>query len=224
MTKSQSKELALSTPAANPISAWLAGGTFDQLTQLATKFAQSQLVPQHFRGKPHDCFIAMQLAHRMQVDPFLVLQNLNVLHGKPSWSATFTIALMNERGPFAEKVRFKSEGTGRSLKVTAMAKLKETGEVAEAFASMDMAEKEGWTKNTKYQTMPEQMLTYRAGTFLARKYCPEILMGMQTVDEIEDVAAARAREVNGAVDAEAVEVPSTAEKVQNINEQIQNSI
>jgi hypothetical protein len=54
---------------------------------------------------------------------------------------------------------------------------------------MAMAKAEGWLdKNgSKWKTMPEQMLMYRAATFFCRVYCPEVLAGVQTVDEIIDV-------------------------------------
>jgi hypothetical protein len=52
-----------------------------------------------------------------------------------------------------------------------------------------MAKDEGWlTKNgSKWRTMPELMLKYRAAAFFARTECPEALYGFQTSDEVEDV-------------------------------------
>lgn len=54
--------------------------------------------------------------------------------------------------------------------------------------SMEMAIKEGWyQKNgSKWQTMPEQMLRYRAASFFGRVYAPELLMGLRSVDEEQD--------------------------------------
>jgi hypothetical protein len=53
---------------------------------------------------------------------------------------------------------------------------------------MDMANKEGWTKKSgsKWLTMPDQMLIYRAAAFWQRAYAPEISMGFLTKEEIED--------------------------------------
>lgn len=61
-----------------------------------------------------------------------------------------------------------------------------TGERLEsAEISMEMAVKEGWyQKNgSKWQTMPEQMLRYRAASFFGRIYAPEVLMGIRTQEE-----------------------------------------
>ncbi|MEG2268721.1 MAG: recombinase RecT, partial [Acinetobacter sp.] len=54
--------------------------------------------------------------------------------------------------------------------------------------SMEMAVKEGWyTKNgSKWKTMPEQMLRYRAASFFGRVYAPELLMGLRSVEEEQD--------------------------------------
>lgn len=176
---------------------WSQGSkVFEQLSALASKFAKSELCPDQFKGKEADCFIALQIAHRMDIDPFVALQNLNVVRGKPSWAAQFAIARANERGPFSDKIKFKTEGAGSTLKVTAFATLRETGEVVEAHASMQMAIDEGWVaKNTKYKSMPEQMLVYRSGVFLVRRYAPELLIGLPTADEAVDIAVAGAREV-----------------------------
>jgi hypothetical protein len=35
--------------------------------------------------------------------------------------------------------------------------------------------------------MPEQMLMYRAATFFCRVFCPEVLAGVATADEIIDI-------------------------------------
>jgi hypothetical protein len=52
--------------------------------------------------------------------------------------------------------------------------------------TMAMAKAEGWTSNSKWRNMPEQMLGYRAASFFARMYCPEALMGLQTYEEVID--------------------------------------
>ena len=57
--------------------------------------------------------------------------------------------------------------------------------------TMEMARNEGWvTKSgSKWQTMPELMLAYRAAAFFARVHCPSALMGFQTAEEVRDLEA-----------------------------------
>ena len=63
---------------------------------------------------------------------------------------------------------------------------KTTGERLESTPiTMEMAVKEGWyQKNgSKWQSMPEQMLRYRAASFFGRIYAPDLLMGLRTQEE-----------------------------------------
>ncbi len=162
---------------------------FNQLYRVANMFASSQLVPEHYRNKPADCFIALQMAMRMRCEPVAFMQGTYVVHGKPGMEAKLAIALINSRGPFEGPVQWKLEGSGDDRKCTAYAKHKLTGQVCQAVVSMDMAKKEGWVGKTgsKWKTMPDIMLQYRSATFLGRLHCPEVLYGMQTVEEIKDV-------------------------------------
>jgi hypothetical protein len=54
---------------------------------------------------------------------------------------------------------------------------------------MAMAKREGWaTKSgSKWATMPDLMIRYRAAAFWGRLYIPELLVGIQTQEEVLDV-------------------------------------
>lgn len=169
-------------------------------TAAATVFAQSQLVPKHLQGKVQDCLILMNMAMRMQEDPLLVLQNCFVVSGTPGFKTQFLIARANASGQLKSKIRWnverleppvlKVEGFEMpNLRVTAQA-VDNFGELMEASVTSDMALREKWTSNPKYRSMPEHMLRWRAAAFLIRLYMPEVMMGMQTIEEIEDVVAA----------------------------------
>ena len=160
---------------------------FEHTWRVATAFSKSQLVPKHFQNKPVDCMVALMMANQLNIDPYSALQNLQMIKGKVAFSSAFAIALANDRGSFAAPITWDIQGKGESLVVTAKAKLKKTGEIVKVSVSMETAKKEGWTRNTKYQTMPEQMLRYRSATWLIRLHCPEVLLGMQASDEITDV-------------------------------------
>ena len=65
-----------------------------------------------------------------------------------------------------------------------------TGEVLEGDpVTIELAIKEGWyTKSgSKWVTMPQLMLSYRAAAFWQRAYCPEISMGFMTAEEAQDI-------------------------------------
>lgn len=170
------------------------GAALEHLWRLSRYFAASRMVPQHFQQKPEDCMVALMMAQQLEVNPVLALQNLQVINGRPGFSASFAIGLANQRGPFAGPITWTTKGKGDSLEVTAHATIRSTGEAVSTTVSMEMAKAEGWTKNPKYRSIPEQMLRYRSGTWLIRLHCPEVLMGLSSTEELEDVRAVTVRE------------------------------
>lgn len=198
MTEKQEQELALQLrenskeliSTDNSVNATiLDSGKFTQLMRASAMFAKSELVPAQFRGRPQDCFIALDLACRLEINPYMVFQNMYVVHGRPGLQAQFVIALMNRHGPFEGPVEYEYKGHGKTRACTAYAVLSGSKRRCEATVDWCMVEAEGWNKKngSKWLTMPDQMFSYRAAAFLARKYCPEVLMGMQTVEELEDI-------------------------------------
>jgi hypothetical protein len=167
-----------------------------ELAQRAAKLlASSTLVPKDYQNNIPNCVIALNMASRIGADPLLVMQNLYVVHGRPGWSAQFTIACFNQCGRFSA-MRYKFSGTeGKDdWSCQAYAVEKDTREtISGPVISIAMAKKEGWYGKTgsKWQTIPQLMLMYRAGAWLARTHAPEISMGLQTAEELHDVYDAR---------------------------------
>ena len=167
---------------------------FDMMDK-AYKFAQiiskSDIIPSHYRNKPENVFIAVQTAYRMGLDPMLIMQNTFVVSGKLGMTSAFAISLANQSGMFDAGLRYRVEGEGESLRVTAYTNLKNTGEEISYTIGMKEAKAENWTKNPKYKTLPELMLRYRAATLLIRTHAPEVLNGMHMVEELKDVEASK---------------------------------
>jgi len=169
---------------------------FESQWQIAQVFAASDLVPAHFK-KPENAWIALNLAGRMGIDPFMLMQNLYVVHGKPGIEAKLAIALINDSGRFSPLEYEMSGGEGDEKTCVASAsRINSDGTAgAKIFGppvSIKMAKDEGWLSKSgsKWKTMPDMMLRYRAATFFARVSCPEMLFGMQTKDEIVDASDA----------------------------------
>lgn len=162
---------------------------FTHAQRVATALASSTMVPEHYRGKDNmgNVLIALNFAERTALDPFMVMQNLYVVHGRPGIEAKLAIALVNNTGRFTP-LSWTLEGEGKARKATCHAKRKDTGEVCRAECSMALAEAEGWVgkAGSKWKTMPDMMLQYRSATFFARLYCPEALLGLQTREELRD--------------------------------------
>lgn len=216
-------------------------GSFELTMRIANMLSQSTMVPEQFRAVAADktankvngeyplvanpnglpnCVIAINMANRMGADPLMIMQNLYVVEGRPSWSSQFIVAAINSCGRYSP-LRFDLEDKGeievtyqtkkwengpngskggykhtdhkikiKNLVCVAWAIEKDSGQRLESSPiSMELAVKEGWyQKNgSKWQTMPEQMLRYRAASFFGRIYAPELLMGIRSADEVQDM-------------------------------------
>jgi hypothetical protein len=162
---------------------------FNQAWRAATMFSNSKLVPADFRGSPESCFVAMHMAVRLNLDPMMVMQKTYIIHGRPGMEAQLIIALVNARGPFTGPIQWETSGTGDTREWIAFATHKGTGERCTAKVDWAMVKAEGWAgkSGSKWMTIPDLMGRYRSATFLARLYCPEVIMGLSTVEELRDM-------------------------------------
>lgn len=202
---------------------------FDFVQRVAKALSSSELVPAIYRQQTVDKFgnatpnpngfsntvVAINMANRMNADPLMVMQNMHVIEGRPSWSSKWIIACINGSGKFSplrfdmvtdeheteieythvEWINKQRNETTRTIKIKNMSCVawaieKATGERVESIkVDMVMAIKEGWyqKKGSKWQTMPDQMLRYRSASFFGNIYAPELLMGLMTVEEAQDI-------------------------------------
>ena len=169
-------------------SVWENKDSFNQLLRAAQMLSQTSIIPQSYQGKPQDCFVAIEMANRMGVSPMVVMQNMYVVKGKPSWAGQACTMLINSCGKFKDVKHIYTGEKGkpnRGCYVTAT-RISDGSQVDGVEVTMQMAQSEGWTSNSKWRNMPELMLAYRASAFFARVYCPEAMMGVQTAEEVYD--------------------------------------
>jgi hypothetical protein len=164
--------------------------SFELIQRVGKVWASSSLVPKEYQGNLPNCIIALEMANRIGAGILQVMQNLYVVHGRPSWSAQFLIATFNTCGRFtALRYEFTGKEGTDNWGCRANAVEKSTGELLKGpLVTIDIAKREGWyAKNgSKWQTMPEQMLRYRAASWFVRAYAPELAMGLHTADEVQD--------------------------------------
>jgi hypothetical protein len=169
--------------------------SFELMQRVARGFSASTLVPKIYQGGTQEavgnCMIAINLAKRMNADPLMVMQNLEIIQGRPSWKSQFLIATVNTCGRFtALRFEFIGERGADSYGCRAWATEKATGEkLVGSDITIDLAKAEGWygRNGSKWRTMAQQMLMYRAGAFWTRAYAPELSLGLLTADEAEDI-------------------------------------
>lgn len=166
--------------------------SFELMQRVSKAFSASDLVPQQYRGadKIANCMIAMDMAQRMGANPLMVMQNLYIVHGTPSWSSKFLIATINASGRYSSlRYEWKGEPGKPDYGCRAWAVELATGERLDGiWVTWEMVNAEGWSKKngSKWLTMPDQMFVYRAAAFWQRAYAPELGMGLQTVEDVHD--------------------------------------
>lgn len=172
---------------------------FQSLFDIAKMFAASTLVPAVYQNKPMDCAIAVDMANRMGVSPMMVMQNLYIVKGKPQWSGQACTTLISGSGKFrnVRHVYVGERGTDEWGCYVEAERIHNGEIVKGVLVTIGMAKSEKWyskldkygNETSKWQTMPELMLAYRASAFFARVHIPESLMGVYVEGESEDIGS-----------------------------------
>jgi hypothetical protein len=158
----------------------------------AQALASSKLIPAQFQGNLPDCMIALEMSRRMNTGALEIMQNIYVVHGRPSFSSTYLIARVNQSGVIKGRLKFVYNGEiGQDSRAChAEALDATTGELLQGTAiTVAMARAQGWysRNGSKWPDMTDQMLAYRAAAFWARIYAPDATLGFHTTDEREDM-------------------------------------
>lgn len=174
------------------VTMWNDVATFETSQRMAKLLAASEIVPQNYRGKVADCMIAIDMANRMGVSPMVIMQNSQVVRGNFSWKGTACKSMIDSCGRY-KKTRYVEVGeVGKDSQGVYLEAETKDGEIIKGVTvTVDMAKKEGWWQNAKWQTMTSLMLRYRAAAFFMRTECASIAMGFLTSEENEDIAKLR---------------------------------
>lgn len=187
---------------------------FSAIQKIGIMFATSSMVPDTYSANTPDpqkrkvaianATIAVEMAMRLRMSPLLCMHNMYVVHGRPAWSSAALISFFNTCGRYSSLGYHMIDKEGNELTpgkpawgCYCDAIEKSTGRTLYGpLASIDMAKAEGWwskkdkktgRETSKWQTMTELMLRYRAAAFFIRNYAPELSMGLYTEEEAEDI-------------------------------------
>ena len=175
-----------------------------ELAQRVAKGLQSaDMVPDHFRGNLGNILIAINYAQRTGMDEFMAMQCMYVIHGKPGIEGKLVAALVNQSGKYKTPLRYRwvdadDNEVKKAVVVNnqkrdfrgclAYTTAQDGKEIEGPKISWEIVYAEGWygKGGTKWKTMPEIMFMYRAASWFANVHCPEVKLGMQTVEELRD--------------------------------------
>ena len=164
--------------------------SFNTGFQMAKILSASTIVPKTFQGNIGNTMIAIDIAQRLHTNPLMIMQNVYVVYGMPSFSAKFLVACINASGLFATPLRYEFVGTaGKDDWGCYAFAIDKQGEVLKgSTVTIGMAKQKGWYQKdgSNWKVEPEQMLRYRAATRFQSVYCPEITCGLAIKEELED--------------------------------------
>lgn len=154
---------------------------------LADQLAKSSLLPSALRGKPADVLVVLATARELGIGPMQGLSDINVIQGKPVFSADLMVAQCKRRPDVCKFIRLVESTEERAVYETQRAGSPEP----ERF-TFTMADAEGLGLRGKdnWRKQPKTMLRRRAAAQLAREVYPDLVRGYDP-DEAEDFARPR---------------------------------
>lgn len=165
--------------------------TISEQKDLANLYAESTLLPEAYRKKPADIFVAVTLGQSVGLSPIQSLAEINVIKGKPTMSATLIAAQVRRAG---HKLRIEVvETPGKECAVCTIIRRDDPEHPFVSKRDRAWAQRMGLLNNSNYIKQPATMLKKRAITDCARDACSEALCGIDyTPDEMSDFDDAEA--------------------------------
>lgn len=159
--------------------------TIGEQKDIANLYAQSTLVPEAFRNKPADVFVAVTLGQSVGISPIQSLSEINVIKGKPTMSASLIAAQVRKAG---HKLRIEvNETPGKECATCTIIRRDDPDHPFVSKRDRAWAQRMGLLNNSNYIKQPATMLKKRAITDCARDACSEALCGIDyTPDEMSD--------------------------------------
>lgn len=159
--------------------------TISEQKDLANLYAESTLLPEAYRKKPADIFVAVTLGQSVGLSPIQSLAEINVIKGKPTMSATLIAAQVRRAG---HKLRIEVEETpGKECAICTIIRRDDPEHPFVSKRDRAWAQRMGLLNNSNYIKQPATMLKKRAITDCARDACSEALCGIDyTPDEMSD--------------------------------------
>lgn len=159
--------------------------TISEQKDIAALYAQSTLVPEAYRNKPADVFVAVTLGQSVGISPIQSLSEINVIKGKPTMSASLIAAQVRKAG---HKLRVEVDETpGKECAICTIIRRDDPDHPFVSKRDRAWAQRMGLLNNSNYIKQPATMLKKRAITDCARDACSEALCGIDyTPDEMSD--------------------------------------
>lgn len=213
MVVTEQKQNAVANVKTGGLNVFSDAQNFETALRMADCLSKSTVVPKDYQNNTGNCMIAIEMASRINTSPMMVMQNLYIVNGRPAWSSQWIIAMINSSRRYKTELQFtfgndKADG---GLSCQAWAEDYAGHKVVGPKITMNMANDEGWTQKngSKWKTMPQVMIQYRAASFFGRMNCPDMIMGIYSQEEVADMVDLKETDFGLVVDPDSGEVIET---------------
>jgi hypothetical protein len=169
--------------------------SMDQAIRLAEMMSRGKLVPQHLQGSPGDCLMIIEQSQRWGMSPFAVAQSTSLVKGRLNFEGKLIAAALHTSGILKSRLDYKFDGKGDDLTCTVSATL--IGETEPR--TLSVVYKNVRTENIWWTKQPEQQLSYSAARNWARRFAPEVMLGVTSPEEFEEVAQVSHADIGGQI-------------------------
>lgn len=167
---------------------------YEQMKTVAGAIANSSMTPKHLIDRDPkktlaNCIRVVNQAFRWQLDPFAVVDETYVVHGRLGYQGKLIAAVVNARSGLVGRLRYEyipGDGDKLGVKVIGRFEGEDFDRDITLYVGQAKTQNDMWTKD------PRQKLAYSAVTKWARLHCPEVILGVATEDDLE-----RIRDANG---------------------------
>ena len=160
--------------------------SYEELYRFAKSVALSGFAPKGME-KPESILVAIQLGLELGITPMAALQNIAVINGRPGIFGDMALALVRGSG-LCEKYSQRWEGTGEAHRaVVSCIRKGEAEPMVSTFSVADAKAASLWGKPGPWSQYPDRMLLFRARGFLLRDAFGDVLKGLRTTEELQDI-------------------------------------
>jgi hypothetical protein len=159
--------------------------SLSEAMEFSKLIANSNFVPQEYRGKPGDILVCLQMGAELGLSPLAALQSISVINGKPSVWGDGAIALVQASGLLVDHAEdVEGEGDER-YGYCRMVRRGRATPYMKKFSIADAKRAGLWGRNV-WKGYPDVMLVARARSACMRAAFPDVLKGVITREEAID--------------------------------------
>lgn len=199
--------------------------SLSEVMEYAKMISKSEMMPKDYRGKPENIVVAIQWGYEVGLNPIQALRNISIINGRPSIWGDAAIALVRASG----LLEYCNESVENGVAICAV-KRKGEPEQTRTFSELEAKRAGLLNKQGPWSQYPQRMLQMRARGFALRDVFADVLNGIITAEEAQDMPADTQERVH--IEAEPapvaiaapVEVVEEAEVVELASEMVKNEI